>query len=111
MDNIFGNDGNDILFGEDGADVVSGGIGDDWLIGGADKDILDGGAGDDIVKNGEDRSRKLQEAVAARQIDWEDSFSGFGQTFVPFGVNGSKLKSVAHMADYLVVTERNEETL
>ena len=111
MDNISGNDGNDILFGEDGEDVVSGGIGDDWLIGGADKDVLSGDAGDDTVRNGEDSSSQLQAAVAARQIDWEDSFSGFGQPFVPFGVNGTKLKSTGYLSDYLVVTEQSEETL
>ena len=106
-----GGSGDDILFGQDGADKIAGNAGEDWLIGGDDKDVLDGGPGRDEVKSGDNSSRQLREAIAARQIDWEGAFGNFGQPFVPFGVNGTKFKSPGNMDDYLVLSEKNEETV
>jgi Ca2+-binding RTX toxin-like protein len=108
-DNLDGAQGNDILFGQDGDDVMSGGDGDDWLIGGADQDVLDGGAGDDELKSGHHNSRALREAVAAVQINWEGAFSRFGQPFLPFGVNATKLGSTGHLPGFLVLSQKKEE--
>jgi Ca2+-binding RTX toxin-like protein len=110
-DDLAGAEGDDILFGQDGEDIISGGDGDDWLIGGADKDVLDGGEGDDTLRSGEDSSSALREAVAARQVDWEGAFTSFGQSFSPFGVDATKLKSTGHLPGYLVLSEKNEETV
>jgi Ca2+-binding RTX toxin-like protein len=110
-DDVAGLDGADILFGQDGDDIVSGGDGDDWLIGGADKDALDSGAGDDDLYSGSNNSTALREAVAARQVDWESAFSGFGQPFSPFGVNGSKLQSTGYLPGFIILSEKHEETL
>jgi 6-phosphogluconolactonase (cycloisomerase 2 family) len=110
-DDLDGAQGDDILFGQDGDDVVSGGDGDDWLIGGADKDVLDGGAGDDELKSGHNNSSALREAVAAVQVNWQGSFSHFGQPFSPFGVNGTKLGSTGHLPGFLVLSAKKEEVV
>ena len=102
-DDLDGDEGDDIIFGQAGEDVLSGEGGDDWLIGGADNDVLNGGPGDDTLKSGTDNSRALRELIAARQIDWEDTFSNFGQTFSPFGRNGENLQSTGQMPGFLFI--------
>ena len=108
-DSMLGDDGDDILFGQDGEDVIEGDDGDDWLIGGKDKDELEGGTGDDTEKSGDEKSKSLLEEIASRQIDWEASFSGFGQSFSPFGADGAKLKNGKHLDDFLVLSEKSED--
>jgi hypothetical protein len=60
---------------------------------------------------GENSSEALREAVAARQIDWEAAFTSFGQSFSPFGVDSTKLKSMGNLPGFLVLSEKNEETV
>jgi Ca2+-binding RTX toxin-like protein len=84
-DDIAGGDGNDILYGQAGNDRLRGDAGDDWLIGGAGhNDCVDGGSGRDKTSNGNDNSSKLQAAVAARLVNWKDTFKSFGVPFAPF---------------------------
>jgi Ca2+-binding RTX toxin-like protein len=87
-DFISGGDGDDILFGHAGEDTVKGDYGDDWLIGGASRDELDGGKGRDKSVSGNGSSSSLRQAVAARLVNWDDSFSNFGVPFAPFGKVG-----------------------
>jgi len=46
---VFGDDGNDLLFGGSASDVIGGGLGDDLIAGGLGNDVLMGERGDDIV--------------------------------------------------------------
>ena len=84
-DDISGGNGDDMLFGQDGDDRLRGDAGNDWLVGGGGKDKLDGGPGKDKESHGDERSSALRKAVAARVIDWDDSFRGYGMAFAPFG--------------------------
>jgi Ca2+-binding RTX toxin-like protein len=84
-DDISGGDGDDIVFGQAGNDTLRGDAGNDWLVGGDGKDTLTGGTGKDKLKNGSDESKDLQNAVASRMINWEDSFKRYGVPFAPFG--------------------------
>jgi Ca2+-binding RTX toxin-like protein len=84
-DDISGGEGDDILFGQGGNDTLRGDAGNDWLVGGEGKDHLDGGPGQDRLKYGSDSSSGLQSAIAARVIDWTDSFRNYGLTYAPFG--------------------------
>jgi Ca2+-binding RTX toxin-like protein len=84
-DDISGGAGDDILFGQAGNDALRGDAGNDRLVGGDGKDKLDGGPGWDHATSGNESSRALREAVAARMIDWEDSFRGYGLGCAPFG--------------------------
>jgi len=83
-DDIAGGDGNDILFGQAGNDRLKGEAGDDWLIGGDGQDSLDGGTGKNKTSNGNENSSSLRAAVAARLVNWKDTFKNFGVPFAPF---------------------------
>jgi Ca2+-binding RTX toxin-like protein len=83
-DDISGGAGNDILFGQAGNDTLRGDAGNDWLVGGDGKDRLDGGPGWDKSTSGNESSSTLRKAVAARMVEWEDSFAGHGLTYAPF---------------------------
>ncbi|HYR33730.1 MAG TPA: hypothetical protein VEQ87_05520, partial [Burkholderiales bacterium] len=83
-DDIAGGDGNDILFGQAGNDRLKGEAGDDWLIGGNGQDSLDGGTGKNKTSNGNENSSSLRAAVAARLVNWKDTFKNFGVPFAPF---------------------------
>jgi len=85
-DDIAGGDGNDIPYGQAGNDRIRGEAGDDYLIGGdGDNDSLDGGLGTNKKTDGNDNSSTLRAAVAARLINWKDTFKNFGVPFAPFG--------------------------
>ena len=60
-DNIFGqngddilegNSGDDLIFGGNNDDLIEGGTGDDTIVGGNHDDILEGGTGDDTIVGG-----------------------------------------------------------
>lgn len=50
VNNLSGNDGDDIIYTYNGNDVVNGGEGNDTLSGGNDDDIVNGDAGNDILR-------------------------------------------------------------
>jgi Ca2+-binding RTX toxin-like protein len=84
-DVISGGDGDDIVFGQGGDDTLRGDAGNDWLVGGDGSDKLDGGPGWDKTTSGNESSSALRSSVAARMIDWDDSFRGYGLAYAPFG--------------------------
>jgi Ca2+-binding RTX toxin-like protein len=84
-DDVSGGEGDDILFGQAGDDTLRGDAGNDWLVGGEGTDQLDGGPGSDRLRYGSDSSSGLQDAIAARMIDWTGSFRNYGLTYAPFG--------------------------
>ena len=49
IEQLFGNDGNDVIYGNYGTDYLDGGSGNDVLYGGQDKDSIAGGSGDDTL--------------------------------------------------------------
>jgi len=53
-DQLFGNEGNDVLYGAVGADILSGNDGNDTLNGDVGNDILHGGDGTDRLNGGDD---------------------------------------------------------
>jgi Ca2+-binding RTX toxin-like protein len=107
-DDIFGADGDDILFGQAGDDKVKGENGNDWVIGGDGQDYVDGGYGSDKVSSGNDNSSSLRSAVAARLVNWKDSFKSFGLAYNPFGgLNLGKGKSNDGSFDFLTFDTRD----
>ncbi|MFF3333362.1 calcium-binding protein [Streptomyces sp. NPDC002888] len=55
--NLFGDDGNDVLHGRTGADVLYGGKGNDKLYGEQGNDVLYGNSGNDVLYGGPGRDR------------------------------------------------------
>jgi Ca2+-binding RTX toxin-like protein len=48
-DTVDGGDGNDLLYGAEGDDILTGGDGDDYLLGGFGSDEMSGGTGNDTL--------------------------------------------------------------
>jgi len=102
-DDISGGGGDDIVFGQAGNDILRGDAGADWLVGGTGKDGLDGGAGKDRLRRGNDESRHLHDAVAARMVDWSATFDGYGLSASPFdGLVAGRGNGGSNFADFLV---------
>lgn len=54
-------------------------------MGGNGKDSIDGGPGKDKESSGNSNSSSLRAAVAARLVNWKETFKGFGLPYNPFG--------------------------
>jgi Ca2+-binding RTX toxin-like protein len=70
-DDLFGNNGANVIAGGDGADQIRGNGGDDSLLGGNGDDFLNGGQGNDIIDGGAgwDRAAFATGATAGVTVD------------------------------------------
>ena len=58
-DQLYGDDGHDLIDAGDGNDYLNGGEGNDWICGEAGDDFLDHGGGTDIVDGGDGRDQAV----------------------------------------------------
>ena len=65
---LFGDDGNDLLFGGSAMDILGGGLGNDLLVGGLGNDLLSGDRGDDIVIGDDLGTGGLIDGLVARVV-------------------------------------------
>ena len=86
------------------ADLIAGGEGSDILIGQAGADLLVGGPGNDTTVQGSNVSRSVRAAIAARLIDWNDTFRSVGVPPSAFSPLGSGQSSSASF-DFLELDE------
>jgi Ca2+-binding RTX toxin-like protein len=67
-DQLYGEDGNDLIEAGAGNDYLNGGLGDDWICGDDGDDFLDHGGGKDVIEGGDGFDR----AIAGKEDDLID---------------------------------------
>lgn len=99
-DVIFGVGGEDLLLGGDGDDLISGGDGDDELVGEDGTDTIFGGAGDDLIYDGFGNGETLA------GLEGLSGGTGNDQIWVTDGLN---IVSLGEGSDGLAVVGENSE--